>query len=90
MTSKVDFFFGAWVFAAEIAWIIYGNTFIYSDKDCEEEYEAKFNDDINIDALHTTTQFLIIYGYLLLLGLLGIGLYYLAAYCGWRGFYAKD
>ena len=87
---KVELFYGAWVFVTEIAWIIYGSTFIYDDKNCRDEYDDKFNDDINIDALHTTTEFMIIYGYLLMLGLLLWGLYYLAAYCGWKGFYDKD
>ena len=87
---KVELFFGAWVFVTEIAWIIYGSTFIYEDKDCQDEYDDKFNDEINIDALHSTTEFIVIYGYFLMLGLLLWGLYYLAAYCGWKGFYDKD
>ena len=27
---KMEVFFGVWLFLAEAAWIIYGNTFIYS------------------------------------------------------------
>jgi len=29
---KLEIFFGLWVFLAEAAWIIYGNTFIYEDE----------------------------------------------------------
>ena len=87
---KVELFYGVWVFVIEIGWIIYGSTFIYDDGNCSSEYEEKFGKDISVDTLYITTKVLIIYGYLLMFGLLLWGLYYLAAYCGWRGFYAKD
>lgn len=29
---KVEVFFGLWLFVMEAVWIIYGNTFIYSDE----------------------------------------------------------
>ena len=29
---KMEVFFGVWLFLAEAAWIIYGNTFIYSEE----------------------------------------------------------
>ena len=74
----------------EIAWTIYGNTFIYDDANCEDEYEEKFGDDVSIDTLRSSAEALIIYGYLLMLGLLLMGLFYLGAYFGWRGFYTKD
>ena len=87
---KVEIFFGLWVFLLEIGWIIYGNTFVYDDNNCEKEYEEKFHDDIDLKALDITTLVLIIYGYFLLLGLLFWLLYYLAVYCGWKEIYAKD
>ena len=33
---KIEVFYGFWVFIAEAAWIVYGNTFIYTDeiKEC--------------------------------------------------------
>ena len=74
----------------EIAWSIYGNTFIYDDGNCEDEYADKFGKDVSIDTLHTTAEVLIIYGYLLMLALLLWGLFYLGVYCGWKGFYTKD
>lgn len=75
---------------AEIAWTIYGNTFIYNDNSCEDEYAEKFGDNVNINTLHTCAEVLIIYGYLFMLILLLLGLFYLGAYFGWRGFYTKD
>lgn len=77
-------FFGVWVFLAEAAWIIYGNTFIYSDeiRDCEETLEITFgNGTVNVQKERTTALVLIIYGYFLLLAIvvaifLGIGFYF--------------
>ena len=74
----------------EIAWSIYGNTFIYDDGNCEDEYTSKSGEDVNIDTLHTTAEVIIIYGYLLMLALLFWGLFYLGVYYGWKGFYTKD
>ena len=36
MQLKMELFFGMWVFVIETGWLIYGNTFIYTDKikDC--------------------------------------------------------
>lgn len=32
MQIKLELFYGAWVFIAETCWLVYGNTFIYTDK----------------------------------------------------------
>ena len=36
-----ELFYGAWVFLAETGWLIYGNTFIYTDEimNCENKNE---------------------------------------------------
>ena len=41
MQIKLELFFGMWIFIAEAGWIIYGNTFIYTEqiKNCD----ARFN-----------------------------------------------
>lgn len=44
---KLELFFGVWVFLLEAGWIIYGNTFIYSDeiKGCEAELTSLIGGD---------------------------------------------
>ena len=39
---KLEFFFGFWLFLAEVAWQIYGNTFIYDENtvNCKDEYQT--------------------------------------------------
>ena len=85
-------FFGGWVFLAEAAWIIYGNTFIYSQeiRDCTISSSSfiKINDEI--DSLRITTLILIIYGYLLLLVILGLIIFYIGAYLGFKSRLAGD
>ena len=41
---KIEIFYGIWIFLIEAAWIIYGNTFIYSEqiKDCDESFNITF------------------------------------------------
>ena len=40
MQIKLELFFGMWVFVAEAGWLIYGNTFIYTDKikNCDVDF----------------------------------------------------
>ena len=44
---KFEVFAGGWVFVAEAGWIIYGNTFIYSDEitSCDVEFKTIFGRD---------------------------------------------
>ena len=85
-------FFGGWVFLAEAAWIIYGNTFIYSQeiKDCTISSSSFLKKNDEIDSLRITTLILIIYGYLLLLVILGLIIFYIGAYFGFKSRLAGD
>ena len=75
-------FFGGWIFLLEGGWIIYGNTFIYSEetKSCDVEFKTFFGRDDEVDTLRITTLILIVYGYFLLLGILLLACFYAAAY----------
>ena len=79
-------FFGGWVFLAEAAWIIYGNTFIYTPeiRNCNVTSETFIGKSDEIDTLRITTLILIIYGYLLLLGIFLLMLFYIGAYVGFK------
>ena len=85
-------FFGGWIFLAEAAWIIYGNTFIYSQeiKDCTISSSSFLKKNDEIDSLRITTLILIIYGYLLLLVILGLIIFYIGAYFGFKSRLAGD
>ena len=89
---KLEVFYGVWIFLLEIVWLIYGNTFIYDDKiqDCNDEIEAKSIDvDINTNTLRATALTLIVYGYLLFVGVVFTILFYIGAYMGYQS-YAKE
>ena len=67
----MELFFGMWVFIIETGWLIYGNTFIYTTKikDCNAVFKATVGGGVDADTLRSTVLALIIYGYLLFLGL---------------------
>ena len=76
-----------WVFICEAGWLIYGNTFIYSDncKNCEYE-TAKYS----VQTERTTCLVIIIYGYLLLIGIVGLILFYISLYFGYKAYVEGD
>ena len=63
----------------EIGWYIYGNTFIYdsAEKECRTLHPE-------VETLWRLSLLLIIYGYLLMLMLLGIIIFGIGAYCLYR------
>ena len=86
---KIELFYGVWLFLAEASLIIYGNTFIYDEeiKDCNEAFRFKWgNQDLDTNMLRATALVLIIYGYFLLLGMILIILFYIAAFMGYRSY----
>ena len=89
---KTEVFFGGWVFLAEAGWIIYGNTFIYSEqiKSCDVDYKNIFGREDVVDNLRISTMILIIYGYFLLLGILLLMCFYAGAYFGFKARMAGD
>ena len=90
---KLEVFYGVWVFLFEIAWLVYGNTFIYDDKiqDCDDEIEAKgIEVNVNTNALWATALALIIYGYLLFVAVILTILFYIGAYMGYQAYVKED
>ena len=85
-------FFGGWVFLVEAGWIIYGNTFIYSNeiKNCDATSLIELGRSDDVSSLRITTMVLIIYGYLLLLGILLLVCFYAGAYFGFKSRMAAD
>ena len=76
---QFNIFFGILVFLPEIGWYIYGNTFIYdsAEKECRTLHPE-------VETLWRLSLLLIIYGYLLMLMLLGIIIFGIGAYCLYR------
>ena len=86
---KIELFYGVWLFLAEAILIIYGSAFIYDKeiKDCNEEFHSKWGkNDLNTNTLRTTALVLISYGYFLLLGIILVVLFYIAAFLGYRSY----
>ena len=83
---KVEIFFGIWLFMLEVAWQIYGNTFIYEEEiqDCKAEYDSVFGDKESVKSLRVTCLVLIVYGYILMLGLCFLIIFYTGAYFGMK------
>ena len=70
-STKLEFFFGYWIFLAEIIWSIFGNFIIYSDTLNEGCVDTDQSDNIfTVQTLWVTCLVWIIYGYLLILGLI--------------------
>ena len=83
---KMEVFFGVWIFLMEAGWIIYGNTFIYSDeiRNCDAEALITLDIDDRVDTLRITTIVLICYGYVLLLGICLLMCFYVGASFGFK------
>lgn len=81
---KLELFFGAWVFAVETGWLIYGNTFIYEDdiKDCDEIFNIFGRSDAqaSVETVRTVALVLICYGYLQFLAIFGLLCFALVAW----------
>ena len=92
MQLKMELFYGAWVFIAETAWLIYGNTFIYTDKiiDCEAHFNLTVGVGVDADTLRSTVLALIIYGYLLFAGLFFILCFGTILYFGFQNYKQGD
>ena len=60
---KLEFFFGFWLFLAEVAWQIYGNTFIYDENidHCKEDAQAIVGDRPKVENLRITCLVLIFF-----------------------------
>ena len=91
---KLEIFFGAWLFIVEACWLIYGNTFIYDDaiKNCSADFFFFFHKtfDVSVKTLRNTALVLIIYGYILFLGILFTIFFYLGAYLGYKSYKKGD
>ena len=85
---KLELFFGGWVFLVETGWLIYGNTFIYDEEvvNCDSEFNIFGRSDLaaDVDTLRTTTLVLICYGYLQFLGIIGLIIFAIGAYAGYK------
>ena len=78
---KIELFYGLWVFLFEASWIIYGNTFIYSDDVTNCHYITSFTGwDIQDERI--TALVLIVWGYILLLGIVFGICFYAALFFG--------
>ena len=92
MQIKLELFYGMWVFIAEAAWLIYGNTFIYTSqiKDCDANFNQTIGGSVDADTLRATCLALIIYGYLLLAGLFFIICFGTVLYFGFQNYKQED
>ena len=92
MQIKLELFFGMWVFVAEAGWLIYGNTFIYTDKikNCDVDFHQTVGGSVDADTLRTTVLTLIIYGYLLLAGVFFILCFGTILYFGFQNYKQDD
>ena len=73
--TRLSAFVKIFIYLAEAAWVIYGNTFIYSDdiNQCDATTELAFGNKVShVDTLIISTKVLIIFGYVLLLRILCI------------------
>ena len=84
---KLELFYGLWVFIVEAGWLIYGNTFVYSDTIKECDYE---NEKYDVQTERVTCLVIIIYGYLLLAGIVFLILFYVSAYFGYKAYVKGD
>lgn len=89
MQIKIELFYGVWIFLLEACWLIYGNTFIYTEeiKVCHD-HNSLFGWDVSSERL--TTLVLIIYGYFLLAGILFFILFYTGLYFGYKSYTQLD
>ena len=90
---KIELFYGIWLFVLEAGWIIYGNTFIYTEesKDCNGEFVHRWAKlDLNVNALRSTAMVLIIYGYFLLIAIVFAILFSIFAYRGYQAYIKPD
>ena len=68
--TRLSAFGKIFIYLAEAAWVIYGNTFIYSDEinECDATTELAFGNKVShVETLRISTKVLIIFGYVLLL-----------------------
>jgi len=88
---KVEVFYGIWVFLFEAGWLIYGNTFIYSIT-CNVDLGSIIGNAsyINTDTLVITAKALIIYGYILFLGVLLTICFFIGILLGYRSYVKAD
>ena len=79
----MEFFFGGWIFLAEIAWTIYGNFIIY-----DPEWREQCDEDLPEGQILTSTSLfvtcivLLCYGYILMVSLCCGCCFYFAFFSG--------
>ena len=89
----IELLYGMWIFLAEAAWLIYGNTFIYDEeiKDCDKTFAFKWaNVDLDTTTLRNTALALVIYGYLLFFVIFLVILFYIGLYFGYKSYIKQD
>ena len=86
---KIELFFGVWVFIAEASWIIYGNTFIYSDEIENCQYQPNWS-ILTTETERNTIMVLVIYGYFLLAGILFTVCFFIAFFFGYKQYIKAD
>ena len=87
---KVELLLGVWVFLAEACWIIYGNTFVFDEETQTCQYSVKGSVASSTDTLYDTVLVLVIYGYFLLLGIIGVVCFGVFAFLGYKAYVKQD
>ena len=87
---KVEIYYGVWIFLFEASWIIYGNTFIYTEAYDNCEFKLKTYSKFSTELERYTVMALIIYGYLLLVAIVGTMLFWIAFYIGYKQRFTAD
>ena len=86
---KLELIYGGWVFILEACWIIYGNTFIYTEESQQCVYQPRWS-ILSTTTERNTVMVLIIYGYLLLLGMFLTMCFFIAFYFGYKSYIKTD
>lgn len=71
VSIKLELFYGFWVFFFEVGWTFYGNFVVYNDTLNSSCAELTYY-GLSVEALWWSAIVIIVYGYLLMLMLLGI------------------
>ena len=82
---KIELFFGVWVFLMEAGWIIYGNSFIYTDEMVNCEMGSRYR-VFTAQIERTTVLILVIYGYFLLAAIAGVLIFFVIFFFGYKSY----